>query len=436
MILIIGNGGREEAIVYSLSQKAQKPDQIFTAPGNGGGDSRGKNFKIPLSLPYRDLISVIREKNISLVVVGPENYLSDGLSDFLQGEGIPVFGPSRKASQLEGSKSFAKEVMVSAGVATAAYKEFDDHKKASLFINEEFRDNKRWVLKADGLCAGKGVIIPITKEAALSSLDAYFKDRIFGKAGERVIIEEFMNGSEVSVLAFTDGKTVRCLPAAQDHKRIFDGDCGPNTGGMGAYTPVPVFRPGFMKRVEDEIFYPIINEMSSQGIPYRGILYAGLMIDGEKIRVVEFNVRFGDPECQCVLPLLESDLEKVMRACIDEKLDEVDFQVKERSAVCVVLASGGYPGKYEIAKEITGLEDIVEKKNGVNIKTFHAGTSYYDGKFYTAGGRVLSICGYGVSSKTTLEQVVTEVYQQVEKISFEGCYYRKDIGKKKLSYLN
>lgn len=427
--LIIGSGGREHALAaqirksISFQSPSSKEGKIFVTPGNGGTASCYQNLDVELHPPFDRLIEIIKQHDIGLVIVGPEDYLSMGIVDYLENAGIKAFGPSQDASQLESSKSFAKEVMNSAGIPTARFQVFSDLQSAKNFLQES---EGRWVLKADGLCAGKGVIIPETKEDAIRALDDYFISKKFGSAGKKIVIEEFIKGQEASVLAFSDGKRVRCLPVSQDHKRIFDNDQGPNTGGMGVYSPVPFIKPVHQEIVEKKFLLPTLQEMEKRGMPFKGILYAGLMIDGDEVKVVEFNVRFGDPECQCVLSLLDCDFKEVILACIDGCLDRVDFKIKKKSSCTVVMVSGGYPDKYEINKEITGLEKIDN-----SYLTFHAGTNFSGGKFYTNGGRVLSVTAIG--DYQSLKEVISNCYRQIAKIDFKNAYFRKDIGSKGIS---
>jgi phosphoribosylamine-glycine ligase len=398
-VLIVGSGGREHALANQVYKsitsnlkrygiKDFKPSkQIFVTPGNGGTAYKYQNLDVLLYAPFTELINLIFDKKITLVIVGAENYLALGIVDCLEAAGILVFGPKKSAARLESSKIFAKEIMDKAKVPNARFEVFTDYEKAKIFLN----NNKgHWVLKADGLCAGKGVIIPQNKEEALLALKEYFIKKSFGDAGEKLIIEEFLVGKEASILAFCDGHTVCCLPAAQDYKKKFDGDKGPNTGGMGVYSPLAFFN------------------------------------DGDDIKVLEFNVRFGDPECQCVLPHLKSNFLDIVLDCIKGKLDTVPFEVDFKAACTVVMASGGYPGSYENGKKITGLENIKNKYNLV----FHAGTKLIEKNYYTNGGRVLSVSSFAKKKDYPLEKVVKNCYQEIKKINFENCFFRKDIGQK------
>lgn len=416
-VMIIGNGGREHAIADKISFSSNV-NEIFVFPGNGGTEIyfknailKGKDFRL-------DLLNFIKKNNIEFVVIGPEQYLVDGIIDFLEENNIKNFGPNSYCANLEGSKVFAKEVMKKSNVPTADFKVFTDYEKAKQFIENS---NEDYVLKADGLCAGKGVIIPKNKGEAIAALKEFFIDKKFGKAGEKVLLEKKIFGEEASILAFCDGENIRLLPPSQDHKRIGEGDTGLNTGGMGAYSPLPFLNDEHLEFIEKNIFKPVILEMKQRGHKYKGILYAGLMVNKGEINVIEFNVRFGDPECQCVLPLLDSDLLEVMIACYEGNLDKVNFSIKKLSACTVVLASGGYPQSYEVGKSITGLEKFRD-----NELIYHAGTQKKDEKILTSGGRVLSI----TSLSQNLENSIKNIYGKIENIKFEGCYFRRDIGKK------
>ncbi len=421
-VLVIGSGGREHAIAFQL-KNSRSVGEIFVSPGNGGTELDCVNVPLSITPPFKELISFIKEKEIGLVMVGSEDYLAMGIVDALTKKGINIFGPSKKASQLETSKAFSKKIMKEAGVPTASYKVFTNIASAKKYISSK---KGNFVLKADGLCAGKGVIIPKSKEEALVALEDYFIKEKFGKAGKKVLVEDFLTGQEASILAFSDGETVRLLPPSQDYKRIFDNDQGPNTGGMGNYTPLPFLKKQHLEKIKKNILLPILKTMKEKGCPFKGILYAGLMMDSDDIQVVEFNVRFGDPECQCVLPLLKTDLAKVCLACIDGSLGKITYRVKNLAACTVVLASKGYPGEYEVGKKITSLPNM--EKEQVEGMLFHAGTKMQNNEIVTAGGRVLAITTYADS----LKNAITECYRQVKKVKCSNLYYRKDIGKKGL----
>jgi len=415
-ILILGNGGREHAMARQAAQSS-RINQIFIAPGNGGTKKEFCNCDFPVIPPYTELLKFIEKEKIEYTLVGPEQYLADGVTDILETAGHKVFGPNRKAAMLESSKDYAKRIMQKAGVPTAGYEVFSDKLHALKYLETH---KPPYVLKADGLAAGKGVIIAANIHDAVSALDEYFEKKTFGTACEKIIIEDFLKGQEATLLAFTDGKTARLLPPSQDHKRIFDDDRGPNTGGMGVYTPVPVLTQALAETARTQIIEPILNTLRSEGIIYKGILYTGLMIDGSDIRVVEFNVRFGDPECECVLPLLKTDFIDIIAACIDGTLEKTKFELSSSAACTVIMSSGGYPGKYTTGKKITGLKDI----SGVSV--CHAGTEFKNGDFFTAGGRVLAL----TAQDSTLHGAIKKCYQEIAKVKFDGCYYRKDIGKR------
>ena len=417
-VLVVGGGGREHTLVWKLKQSSHV-DKIYCAPGNGGiaGDAEC----VPLAAEdLHGLADFAQEKRIDLTVVGPEAPLTAGIVDIFKSRGLKVFGPDAKAACLEGSKVFAKEKMTRYGVPTAAYRVFYDSAAALEFVREL---NGPCVVKADGLAAGKGVIIAKDRAEAEQAVRLIMEERAFGDAGKAVVVEQLLQGEEVSVLAFTDGKTIKTLAASQDHKRVFDGDEGPNTGGMGAYSPPPVYTSDLHEKAVKDILEPVIYGLADDGIKYKGVIYAGLMVTSEGPYVLEFNCRFGDPETQVVVPRLKSDLLEVMNAVIEERLDEVELEWDPRAAVCVVAASGGYPGAYEKGKVITGLDELPP-----DILVFHAGTALSDGKLVTSGGRVLGITGFGA----TIEEAVKRVYSGVEKIYFEGIHYRRDIAHRAL----
>ena len=367
------------------------------------------------------ILRFVKEHEIGLVVVGPEVPLMNGLVDELEAAGIRAFGPRANAAEIEGSKSFAKDLMKKYGIPTARYEVFTAAEPARAYIRQE---GAPIVVKADGLAAGKGVIVAMTEQEALDAVDAIMEDHSFGDAGARVVIEEFMEGEEASLLAFTDGTMIRPMISAQDHKRAYDGDRGPNTGGMGTYAPAPVMTPEMTERAVEEILKPTIAAMAKEGRVYRGCLYLGLMVTADGPKVVEFNARFGDPETQVVLPLLDSDLVAIMCACADGTLADVPIRWKDGAAVCVVLASGGYPGHYDKGQEIHGLADA----EAMGALVFHAGTAMKDGKLVTNGGRVLGVVGRGAD----ISSAVDAAYAAATKISFKDAYYRKDIAHRAL----
>ena len=415
-ILVIGSGGREHALYWKLSESPQT-EQIYAIPGNPGMDA---SAAIALD-DHAKILRFVKEKDIGLVVVGPEVPLMNGLVDELEAAGIRAFGPRANAAEIEGSKSFAKDLMKKYGIPTARYEVFTAAEPARAYIRQE---GAPIVVKADGLAAGKGVIVAMTEQEALDAVDAIMEDHSFGDAGARVVIEELMEGEEASLLAFTDGTTIRPMISAQDHKRAYDGDRGPNTGGMGTYAPAPVMTPEMTERAVEEILKPTIAAMAKEGRIYRGCLYLGLMVTADGPKVVEFNARFGDPETQVVLPLLDSDLVTIMCACADGTLADVPIRWKDGAAVCVVLASGGYPGHYDKGQEIHGLADA----EAMGALVFHAGTAMKDGKLVTNGGRVLGVVGRGAD----ISSAVDAAYAAAAKISFKDVYYRKDIAHRAL----
>ena len=416
-ILVIGSGGREHALFWKLSESPQT-ERIYAIPGNPG---MGEMTDIVVT-DNAAILQFAKEKDIGLVVVGPEVPLMNGLVDDLEAAGIPAFGPRANAAEIEGSKSFAKDLMKKYGIPTARYEVFAEAEAARAYIRSE---GAPIVVKADGLAAGKGVVVAMTEQEALDAVDAIMENNSFGDAGERVVIEEFMEGEEASLLAFTDGTVIRPMISAQDHKRAFDGDKGPNTGGMGTYAPAPVMTPELRERAVEEILKPTISAMEKEGRAYRGCLYLGLMITADGPKVVEFNARFGDPETQVVLPLLDGDLVQIMHACADGTLADVPIRWKDGAAVCVVLSAGGYPASYEKGNEIYGIGNA--EKLGALV--FHAGTAKKNGKIVTNGGRVLGVVGMGKD----IASAVQSAYDAVDQISFKGEYHRKDIAHRALN---
>ena len=416
-ILLIGGGGREHALAWKLVQ-SPKVEKLYAAPGNPGMALLQKCECINLNVDdLEGVADYAEEKSIDLTVVGPEAPLVAGLADVFKRRGLPVFGPSKAAAQLEGSKAFSKELMAKYNIPTAFFKICEDIETAKAYVEEK---GAPIVVKADGLAAGKGVVVAMTKAEALEAIDEMMGDHKFGAAGARLVLEEYMEGEEASLLAFTDGKTVVPMIAAQDHKRVFDGDEGPNTGGMGTYAPAPVMTDILRLKATELILKPIVEAMAKEGTPYQGCLYAGLMVKGDSVKVVEFNCRFGDPETQVVLPLLDGDLAEIMLACATGTLDKAEVAWHDKAAVCVVMASGGYPESYEKGKEITGLAAAEEDKD---VVVFHAGTKAAEGKIVTSGGRVLGV----TAVDTTIKAARDRAYTAVEKIAFEKNFYRKDI---------
>ncbi|MDO8661913.1 MAG: phosphoribosylamine--glycine ligase [Candidatus Omnitrophota bacterium] len=418
-ILVIGAGGREHALVWKIAQ-SKLCDKIFCAQGNAGIAQIAECIDIKAD-DMAGLIDFARREKIDLTVVGPEVSLALGIVDAFQKAGLKIFGPNKKAANLEASKVFSKELMVKYKVPTADFKIFDNPDTAKKYIEEI---GAPCVVKADGLAAGKGVVVAKTIDEAKHAVDAMMQEKIFGEAGNRVIIEECLEGEEASILVITDSKEVIALASAQDHKRVGDNDQGPNTGGMGAYSPAPVVTKKLFKEILDKVIYRTVDGLVREGIDYRGVLYAGIMLTKEGPKTLEFNVRFGDPETQAILPRLKSDLVEIMLAASEQKLNLLrSLEWDERACVCVVCAAGGYPGNYEKEKEILGLDKAAEIKD---VVVFHAGTKLQNNKIVTNGGRVLGVTGLG----KTIKEAIDKTYQAVEKIHFEGMQYRKDIGKK------
>ncbi len=413
-VLIIGNGGRESTIAWKLSQ-SKKVNEIFIAPGNGGTLEYGKNVDIAVD-DINGLIEFTKKNNIDLTIVGPELPLTLGIVDEFEKEGLKAFGPSKLASQVEGSKEFSKNLMKKYDIPTAEYGTFIEYEEAKKYLEEK---GAPIVIKADGLAGGKGVIVALTIEEARVGLKSIMEDKKFGSSGTKVVIEEFMDGEEASILAFTDGNTIVPMVSSQDHKRIYEGDKGPNTGGMGTYSPAPVVTEEINKKVYETILKPTIDGLKKEGIKYKGILYAGLMIMKDEVKVVEFNARFGDPETQVVLSRLESDLFEIFMAVVEEKLDEIEVKWDDKATVCVVMAAGGYPESYKKGDKITG----IDKAKEAGLLVFHAGTKKDNNDIVTNGGRVLGIVG----KDKTIKDAVKKVYSNIDKINYEGKYYRKDI---------
>ena len=414
-ILIIGSGGREHTLAWKIAQ-SPKCDKLYAMPGNPGIEEIAECVDDISINDNAAVIDFAKNHNIDLVVIGPEAPLVNGLVDELTEAGIKAFGPTKAAAQLEGSKIFAKDLMKKYGIPTATYEIFDDITRACRYIKAA---GAPIVVKADGLAAGKGVIVAKTVDEAINAVFEVMEQKSFGEAGSRIVIEEFMDGEEASLLAFTDGKTIVPMIPSQDHKRVNDGDEGLNTGGMGAYAPAPVVTEEILRKAEEKILKPIIAAMAKEGITYKGCLYAGLMIVNGEPKVVEFNARFGDPETQVVLPLLESDLVEIMLACIDGGLDKVKIDWSSDSTVCIVLASGGYPLSYKKGLEIDG----INKAKALDTLIFHAGTTKTDGRLLTSGGRVLGVVARAEDIKTAVDKA----YKGVEVIHFDNMHCRKDI---------
>lgn len=419
-ILVVGSGGREHALVWKI-QQSKKVDKIFCAPGNAGISKMAKCVDIAVT-DVENLLNFAIDEKIDLTIVGPESSLVAGIVDVFEENQLRIYGPSKKAAELEGSKVFSKEFLEKYNIPTAAFKVFKDKKKAKKYVDS---CGAPIVVKADGLAAGKGVIVAKTVKEAKEAIDLIMADKAFGDAGDRVVIEACLTGEEASFIAFTDGKTVLPLPTSQDHKAIFENDEGPNTGGMGAYSPAPVVTSDIADFVMNKVMLPTLKGLEAEGRPYKGMLYAGLMIDGDDINVLEFNCRFGDPEAQPLLMRLKSDIIDIFEAGIDQKLDRVEMKIDPRPTVCVVMSSGGYPGKYDNGKIIKGLSKAADCPG---VEVFHAGTARKNGRIVTHGGRVLGITAVG----TTLKNAIDRVYRGVDEISWTGSYFRRDIGGKAL----
>jgi phosphoribosylamine--glycine ligase len=417
-VLLIGSGGREHAIAWKLAQ-SKNLGKLYIAPGNAGTAKCGENVPIPAT-DIGKLVDFARQHEVGLVVVGPEDPLAAGVVDALEEAGIKAFGPSAAAAQLEADKAFAKQLMRASAISTAEGRIFERFSDAKAYIASR---DEAVVVKAAGLAMGKGVIVCDDPADGILAAEKIMVDRVFGSAGDRVVVEDKLLGEETSILAFVDGRNIYVMESSQDHKPIGDGDTGPNTGGMGAYSPAPVVTEEMMDRITREILVPVVDGMNRNGTPYKGVLYAGLIITGAGPRVLEFNVRFGDPETQPIFMRLKSDLLDVCLAVCDGRLDRVTLAWDPRPAVCVVMASGGYPGDYEKGKKITGLNEAEHMKN---VVVFHAGTKKHDGDIVTNGGRVLGVTALGEG----IAQAKARAYEAVDKVEFEGAYCRRDIADK------
>lgn len=420
-ILVIGAGGREHAICWSLA-KSPKADKIYCAPGNAGIGQIAELVPIQVN-EFEKLAAFAEEKRVGLVVVGPDDPLAEGIVDVFEAKNIPVFGPRKNAAHIEGSKTFMKDLLKKYNIPTAAYEKFDNYEQALQYLQSR---PVPIVIKADGLAAGKGVTVAFTREEAETALKNIMIDKVFGESGSQVVIEEFLEGQEMSILSFVDGETVRPMVAAQDHKQVYDGDKGPNTGGMGTYSPLPHIADSIIEEAIETIIKPTAKAMVAEGRPFRGVLFAGLMItpDG-KPKTIEFNARFGDPETQVVLPRLKSDLLEIFLAAVNGTLDQVDIEWSEEAAVCVVLASSGYPASYPKGLPIQGLEEA----QAAGALVFHAGTGKNEaGEWVTNGGRVLGVVGRGSS----IAEARDNAYEAANLITFEGKHQRSDIAAKAL----
>ena len=416
-VLVIGGGGREHAIVLSLA-KSDRIEKMYCAPGNAGIAEFAECVSIGV-MEFEKLVSFAKEKSIDYVVVAPDDPLAAGLVDEFEKAGIRAFGPRANAAIIEGSKAFSKDLMKKYNIPTAAYENFDDPEAALEYLKTA---KMPIVLKADGLALGKGVLICNTREEAIDGVKEIMQDKKFGNAGNRMVIEEFMTGREVSVLSFVDGKTIRIMTSAQDHKRAGDGDTGLNTGGMGTFSPSPFFTKEIEDRCMKEIFVPTVEALRAEGREFKGVIFFGLMLTEDGPKVLEYNARFGDPETQVVLPRMKNDLLEVMEACTDGTLDKIELEFEDNAAVCVVLASDGYPVKYEKGFEIKGLDAFKGKDD---YFCFHAGSKFADGKIVTNGGRVLGVTAKG----SDLKEARKKAYEATEWVSFENKYMRHDIGK-------
>ena len=415
-VLVVGGGGREHAIVWKVAQ-SPKVEKIYCAPGNAGIAELAECVPIG-AMEFDKLTAFAREKEIDLTIVGMDDPLVGGIVDAFEAEGLRVFGPRKNAAILEGSKAFSKNLMKKYNIPTASYETFKSPEDAIAYLEK----NQKYpiVLKADGLALGKGVVVAQTIDEAKQAVREMMEGGKFGKSGARVLIEECMVGREVTELCFCDGRTIVPMVASQDHKRVFDGDKGPNTGGMGAFAPSPLYTPEIAARTTEEILLPTLRAMNAEGFTFKGVLYVGLMLTADGPKVVEYNARFGDPETQAVLPLLTSDLMEIMMAVREQRLDESMVRFADKAAACIILASGGYPGKYEGGKAITGI-DAAEKRGAT---VYHAGTKLSDGQLVTAGGRVLGVTATG----DTMRGAVDAAYAAAREIHFEGAHMRSDIG--------
>ncbi len=418
-VLVIGSGGREHTIIWKLSQ-SPKVDKIYAAPGNGGISELAECVSISV-MDFEKLTSFAKENAIDLTVVAPDDPLAAGAVDAFENAGLRAFGPNKAAAIIEGSKAFSKDLMKKYNIPTAGYEVFDNSADAIKYI----KDVNKFpvVVKADGLALGKGVIIAQSLEEAETAVHEIMDDKVFGAAGGKVVIEEFLVGPEISVLAFTDGKTLKPMVSAQDHKRAYDNDEGLNTGGMGTFSPSRIYTPELAEECMNTIFLPTMNAMNQEGRTFKGVLYFGLMKTKDGVKVIEYNCRFGDPETQVVLPRLKTDLFDIFNAVIDEKLNDINIEWEDNAAVCVVLASGGYPQKYEKGYPIDG----IKQAESLGAMVFHAGTVYEDGCFKTNGGRVLGVTATGEN----LDAAIKAAYSYVPMISFKDMHFRKDIGIKK-----
>ncbi len=424
-VLVVGKGGREHAMAWKIAQSS-RVEQLYAAPGSPGMARHAQCVDIAMD-DFEALSAFAHERQIDLTVVGPENVLSQGIVDHFEEKGLKIFGPTAAAARIESSKAFAKDLMQRIGVPTARHRTFTDSAQALAYLQEQ---GAPVVVKASGLASGKGAIVAPTEEEAHQAVTSMMEENIFGESGSEVVIEEFMEGEEASLFALTDGDAFVTLVTAQDHKAIYDGDKGPNTGGMGAYAPAPVMPPELIRSAEEHIIRPVLDEMRRLGCPFRGVLYCGLMLTDEGPKVVEFNCRFGDPETQVVLPLLKTDLIDVIEAACDGRLDQIKIENDARAAVGVVLASGGYPdaSAYQTGKVISGVEEL---ENVDDLEVFYADAAKENGQLLTAGGRVLCVTALA----DDISAAVDRVYQAVDQVDFDKIYYRRDIAHRALARL-
>ncbi|MEW6040715.1 MAG: phosphoribosylamine--glycine ligase [Elusimicrobiota bacterium] len=421
-ILVIGSGGREHSIVWKLSRE-KGIEHLFCVSGNAGIAQFAECINAELE-DFETITKIVKNKKIDLTVVGPEKPLADGIVDYFQQKGLKIFGPNRRAAMLESSKIYSKMFMKKYGIPTADFKVFDSFNEL-----EKFEDLDFTVVKADGLCAGKGVAVCRNLVQAKEIAYIYLVEKKHGRAGEKIVLEKVLTGEEASLMAFCDGETIIPMPPSRDHKRIFENDKGPNTGGMGAYAPAAVISPEIFKHAKTQVFDRLLYGLSEEKIDYRGVIYAGIMVSGGKINVLEFNVRFGDPETQAVVPLLESPLSRIITATVEKKLKYIRPQWSKKNCVCIVLASGGYPGQYRSGRKINGLDNFCKADS---VMVFHAGTRRQNNTVLTNGGRVLGVTGVGKNLKTAIKKT----YEAIKKINFDGMHYRKDIGVRGLKNRN
>ncbi len=423
-ILVIGSGGREHAIVRKLKE-SPKAGKLYCVPGNGGIACDAACGPVG-AMDKEGVLAFAKEHKADFIFVAPDDPLAAGMTDFLEAAGFPCFGPNAKAAEIESSKVFSKNLMKKYGIPTAAYEVFTEQGAALEYIREQGKYPV--VVKADGLALGKGVVIAQNEQEAEEALQSMMEEKIFGDSGSRVVVEEFLTGPEVTVLAFTDGKTLCPMASSMDHKQAYDGDKGPNTGGMGTISPNPAYTKEAAQRCMEEIFLPTMQAMNAEGRKFKGCLYFGVMLTPDGPKVIEYNSRFGDPEAQVVLPRLETDLAEIITAVAQERLGELEIKWSEKASACVILASGGYPGSYPKGLEIAGLDEKGQIAAMPEVTVYHAGTKRENGKFYTNGGRVLGLTALG----DTLEEALETAYRAVDMVNFEGAMYRRDIGRRKL----